>query len=73
MYAIKELRQQKKLTQAELAHKLGVTQSVVAMWERDASLPNAAKLPTLADALGCTIDALYGREVAKSAGQEERG
>jgi len=36
--AIKRLRQQKNLTQAELAQKLGVTQSVVAMWERDARI-----------------------------------
>ena len=32
------------------------------MWENGSILPNAAKLPELADALGCSIDALYGRE-----------
>lgn len=49
------------LTQAELAERVSVTQSQVAQWERGAAMPSAAKLPLLAEALGCTIDDLFGR------------
>ena len=56
MNGLKDLRRKKGLTQADLAVKLGVTQSLVAMWERGAVMPSAAKLPEIADMLGCTID-----------------
>jgi transcriptional regulator with XRE-family HTH domain len=59
--ALKLLRLQQNMTQAELAQKMGVTQSLIAMWEREASMPSASKLPELADLLHCTIDELYGR------------
>lgn len=62
MLVLKYIRQKNGLTQAELAQKIGVTQSLIAMWERGAVLPNAAKLPELADTLGCSIDALFGRD-----------
>ena len=62
MRGLRSIRQMRGLTQTELAEKMGVTQSLVAMWERGAVLPSAEKLPRLADLLGCTIDALYGRE-----------
>lgn len=58
---IKKLRCALGLTQAELATKVSVTQSQVAQWERGAAMPNAAKLPLLAEVLGCTIDELFGR------------
>lgn len=45
-----------------LAESLGVRQSTVAMWENEHNMPSATMLPRLADALGCSIDALYGRE-----------
>ena len=61
MNGLKDLRRKKGLTQADLAVKLGVTQSLVAMWERGAVMPSAAKLPEIADMLGGTIDQLYGR------------
>ena len=61
MNGLKDLRRKKGLTQADLAVKLGVTQSLVAMWERGAVMSSAAKLPEIADMLGCTIDQLYGR------------
>lgn len=61
MDGLKDIRRQRGLTQADLATMLGVTQSVVAMWERGAVLPAASKLPDIADALSCSIDALFGR------------
>lgn len=42
--------------------KLSVNQTAVSQWERNAVLPSSEKLPDLADALHCTIDALFGRE-----------
>lgn len=59
--ALKELRQRKGMTQADLARIVGVTQSLVAQWERGASMPSAAKLPEIAKALDCTIDELFAR------------
>ena len=54
---IREIRTGCGMTQQQLAEKLGA----IANWEVERSLPNADKLPYLADALGCTIDELYGR------------
>lgn len=62
MDGIKKIRKERGFTQMDLALKLGVTQSVVAMWERGATMPLASKLPELADILDCSIDALFGRE-----------
>ncbi|MBM6976972.1 helix-turn-helix domain-containing protein [Intestinimonas butyriciproducens] len=72
MKGLKYIRKKAGLTQMDLAAKLGVTQSLVAMWERGATLPNAAKLPELADVLHCTIDALYGREPFRAEDKDTR-
>lgn len=62
MKGLKSIRTKNELTQTELAKQLGVTQSTVAMWESGTVMPTGAMIPQIADALGCTIDALYGRE-----------
>ena len=59
---IRLLRKALNKSQTELAQEVGVTQSMVAMWERGASLPSAAKLPDIARALNCTIDELFARD-----------
>lgn len=59
---IRERRMEAGLTQVELATRLSVNQTAVSQWERGTALPSGEKLPELANALGCTIDALYGRE-----------
>ena len=59
MENLKILRMTRGLTQAEQASEVGVTQSLVAQWERGASMPGAAKLPLLAEILHCTIDDLF--------------
>ena len=56
---IKELRLSKNLTQEDLAKKLIVDRSAVAMWETGKAMPRADKLPELAKILGCTIDELF--------------
>ena len=58
---IKELREAMGLTRVQLADRLGVTVVAVRKWETGLSMPSAEKLPILADLLGCSIDAVYGR------------
>lgn len=59
MIKIKELRLSVGLTQSELAEKLNVLQSTVAMWESGDNTPRTEKLPELAEILKCTIDDLF--------------
>ena len=61
---IKEAREKAGFTQQDLADELGVSQSTVAMWETQKSLPRTDKLPALAKILGCTIDELLKKEGA---------
>lgn len=64
MKAIKELREKAGLTQEQLAEKIGTTQSAVALWETGRRAPMAAKLPKLAEVLGCGIADLFNTESA---------
>jgi len=50
------------MTQRQLADLMGVGQTAVCNWETGANLPASDQLRKLADVLGCTIDALFGRE-----------
>lgn len=56
---IEEMRKHLKLTQKDVADKIGVSQACVAMWETGEAMPRADKLPELAKILGCSIDDLY--------------
>ena len=70
--SIKQYRREKRMTQKQLADQLGVSISAVAMWECGLRNPPAKKLPALAAALGCSIDALFAdapEEPAQSAGE----
>lgn len=60
---IKSLRLKLKITQAELAKRIGVDQTALSQWELGKSMPKAALLPKIAETLGCTIDDLYKKEV----------
>lgn len=55
---IKRLRLQKKMTQQELADKLGLAQNNVWRWERDGATPNVIMAKQIANILGCTIEDL---------------
>ena len=56
---IKQLRQQKNLTQEQIAEKLGVTYQAVSKWETNANTPDISLLPAIASLLGVSIDALF--------------
>ena len=58
---IKKYRMENGFTQEQVGRKIGVTTQAVSKWERG-STPDAEILPLIADALGVSVDALYGRE-----------
>ena len=61
---IRELRKAAGLTQSQLAEKVGVAQATVAEWERGDYFPSAQKLPSIAEALDCTVGDLYRTDTA---------
>ena len=54
----------RKMTQTELAAKLGVSQAAVSEWVREKKRPTLEMCVKLADALGCTIDELVRKKEA---------
>lgn len=58
-------RKKKKLTQDQLAEKLGVTPQAVSKWENDQSCPDITMLPRLAEIFGSTTDELLGIEATQ--------
>ncbi len=62
MNRIRELRQEKHLSQEELARFLGVDRSAVAKWETGTNLPRTEKLMTLAKVFGCSVDKLLASD-----------
>ena len=60
---IKEIRERTDLAQRDLAKAVGCTNAAVCRWESGSTLPTVDKLPLIARALDCTIDALFcGRD-----------
>ena len=59
---LKELRERKEMSQAELANVLDVAQQTVASWEKSKSSPNYDILQKIADYFNVTTDELLGRE-----------
>ena len=59
---LKELRTERKISQAKLAKELGVSFSVVCYWETDRSEPTAVNIVKLVDYFGVSADYLLGRE-----------
>lgn len=58
---IAELRKERGLTQEQLGQLVGVSAQAVSKWEKGGA-PDVELLPALADRLGVTIGALFGRE-----------
>ena len=60
---IAERRKETGMTQEALAQKLNVTNQAVSKWETDQCCPDTLLLPKIADTLGTSIDALFGRSL----------
>jgi len=61
------LRKRNKLTQDELAEKLGVSVQSISKWENGHSLPETTSLPLLAKLLNCSIDAILSPPIEHNA------
>ncbi|WP_233203326.1 helix-turn-helix domain-containing protein [Chitinimonas sp. BJB300] len=59
------LRKAAGFTQVELAAELGISQRMVAYYESPQATPPATLLPSIANALGVSIDELFGRSVKR--------
>ena len=54
------LRKEKKITQAQLAEKLSVSEQAISKWENDQCAPDVSLFPIIADFFGVSIDRLFG-------------
>ena len=59
---VRRFRSDRGLTQEALGAAVGVSGQAVSKWETADAMPDPTLLPALADALGVTIDALFGHE-----------
>jgi transcriptional regulator with XRE-family HTH domain len=55
---IKNARNEKKITQPELAQLVGVSKATISFWETDVTKPKINSMEALASALGVTFDYL---------------
>ena len=62
MSLIKNKRIEKGISQIDLSVKLGVSQSAVAKWETEQTVPRLPMLKKIAEALGCKIIDLLEEE-----------
>lgn len=58
---IKKYRNERSMTQEQLACQLSVSAQAISKWERGENMPDAEMLPQIADALGVSIDTLFDR------------
>lgn len=69
---IAELRKEKKLTQIDLANKLGITDRAISKWENGRGLPDLSLLTPLCETLGVSINELLsGSRLDKKDYQEK--
>lgn len=66
---LKSIRKSKKLTQAELAHRIGVSERIVGGWERGETAITLEDAYNCAVALDCTPNDLCGWPEGKNEGR----
>lgn len=57
---IKELRQEKRITQLQLSIKLGVTQETISAYEHNRHLPSLSALMTMSEIFDASMDYIMG-------------
>ncbi len=60
---IKNQRERNNMTQSELADKLGVNQSMIALYESGKRTPSVDTLIIIADIFKCSLDELCERSI----------
>ena len=65
------LRKEKKITQAQLAEKVGVSVQAISKWENDQCAPDVSLFPIIADFFGVSIDRLFGYHISHYADEVE--
>ena len=69
---ISELRKSKKITQEELAEKLGVNNRTISRWENGNNMPDVSLYKPLCDELNITINELLsGKKLSEKEYQEK--
>lgn len=63
---IRRLREEKRLTQEELASRIFVSSKAVSKWETDQGFPDISLLEPLADALGVSVIELLSGEAVRN-------
>ena len=58
MVALTERRKKKKMTQGQLAERIGVTQGAISQWESGLTFPDVRLLVKISEVLECTVDEL---------------
>ena len=69
---IAKCRKDKKMTQSELAEKLGVTDKSVGNWENGRNMPDLSLFKPLCDELDITINELLSGEKLKKEEYQEK-
>ena len=57
------LRKEKKITQSQLAEKLGVSIQSISKWENNLCAPDVSLFPIIADYFGVSIDRIFGYHI----------
>ena len=65
------LRKEKKITQAQLAEKLCVSEQAVSKWENNQCAPDVSLFPIIADYFGVSIDRIFGYHMNSYADEVE--
>ena len=66
MRVLKDLRNERKISQEKLANYMGVSRSTIAMWENEASEPDNKSLKRLSSFFGVSTDYLLENEFSNS-------
>lgn len=59
---IKELREEREITQEKLAEMIGVTQDSISLWEKNKRIPNTPYIIALCKVFNISSDYLLGLE-----------